>query len=92
MLADVATLNSIINLTPGSTYIQDPAWSADGSYIYYSEPDPQQQFKLMQVSAVGGSSKEIQIKNWDWGQNTAKLTITTRLNHKTIPVRLSVKG
>ena len=92
MLADVAIFNSIINLTPGSTYVQDPAWSADGSSIYYSEPDPQQQFKLMQVSAVGGSSKEIQIKNWDWGQKTAKLTITTRLNHKTTPVRLSVKG
>ncbi len=31
MLADVAKLNPIINLTPGRTYIQDPAWSADGS-------------------------------------------------------------
>ncbi|MFT5186920.1 MAG: TolB protein, partial [Porticoccaceae bacterium] len=54
MLADVAKLNPIINLTPGRTYIQDPAWSADGSSVYYSEPDSHQQFKMKQVSALGG--------------------------------------
>ena len=92
ILADVSQLNPIINLTPGKAYIQDPAWSGDGDSLYYSEPDHQQQFKLMQVPAKGGSPKAIKIKHWDWGQKTAKLKITTRLRDKTTPVRLSVKA
>lgn len=91
-VADTNDLSPVNNLTPGKTYIQGPAWSADGQTIYYSQPDRAQQFKLMSVSVYGGGASEVQIKEWDWGQQRTTLKVVTKLNGKVTPVRLSVKG
>lgn len=91
-VADTNDLSPVNNLTPGKTYIQGPAWSADGQTIYYSQPDRAQQFKLMSVSVYGGAASEVQIKEWDWGQQRTILKVVTKLNGKVTPVRLSVKG
>ena len=91
-IVDVNELHPVTNITPGRTYVQDPAWSSDGKHIYYSEPDAAQQFKLMEVSALGGSPQQITINNWDWGEKTATLKIVTSSGNKVSPARLSVRN
>lgn len=90
-IVDVNESHPVTNITPGRTYVQDPAWSRDGKHIYYSEPNNAQQFKLMEVSAFGGSPQQLPIKNWDWGEKTATLKIITSLDNRITPSRLSVR-
>ena len=92
MVADANTPAPSNNLTPGRAYIQDPAWSADGQTIYYTEPDQRQQFRLMSVSALGGAPKPLEIAQWDWGHQRARIKLVTKLNGKVTPARVSVRG
>lgn len=92
VVADLDNLEPFSNLTPGNAYVQGPAWSADGQTIYFSQPDKQQQFKLMAMSVYGGPAKEVSIKRWDWGQERTTIKVVTKLKGKVTPARLSIKG
>lgn len=89
-LVDIDNQDPVTNLTPGRHYVQDPAWSNDGKKIYYSEPDHQQQYKLMAVSSMGGAPKELKIKHWDWQHKIAKVKVKTLMDGKITPARLSI--
>lgn len=86
-------------LTPTGEKALFPAWSADGSQIYYVMADAHQQFTLQVVGAAGGKSQAVLIKNWDFGAKLGELTIETRNKAvastprgavNAIPARLSV--
>ena len=55
-----------------------PAWSADGSHIYYVEADAQQQFHLMRIGAAGGAPEEVRVTRWDYGTGLGDLAIAVR--------------
>lgn len=55
-----------------------PAWSADGSHIYFVEADAQQQFHLMRIGAAGGAPEEVRIARWDYGTGMGDLAIAVR--------------
>ena len=55
-----------------------PAWSADGSLIYFVEADAQQQFHLMRIGAAGGTPEEVRVSRWDYGTGTGDLALTVR--------------
>ncbi|MAF28120.1 MAG: hypothetical protein CL819_02615, partial [Croceicoccus sp.] len=52
-----------------------PAWSADGSDIYFVEADARQQFHLMRIDAAGGTPEEVRVTRWDYGTGMGDLTI-----------------
>lgn len=71
----------------------DPAWSADGEWIYYSEADTEQRFRLYRIATGGGASHEVAISHWDWGAPTGKLVVRTSCsacNQTMTPARLNV--
>ncbi len=77
-------------LTAGTRYALTPTWSSDGEAIYFSEPDENQQYRLMRTSAYGGGVEEVAVKSRDWGEPRHKVTIKTVKEGKTSPARLSV--
>lgn len=63
-------------LTDGSSFALTPAFSADGTQIYYVELTDKRQFRLMQISTYGGKSSEVQVKQWNYGQSTGTLIVS----------------
>lgn len=54
-----------------------PAFSPDGSTIYFVEADDALSFRLYRVPTVGGAVEHIPIRAWDWGEPMAQLRIHT---------------
>jgi len=79
-------------LTPDNSYTLTPTWSADGSSIYFSEPDKNQQFQLMRTSAYGGAVEAVEIKRRDWGAERRTVAIKTVKDGTPTAARLSVTG
>ena len=77
-------------LTAGTRYALTPTWSGDGEAIYFSEPDANQQFRLMRTSAYGGGVEEVTINSHNWGEQRRTVTIRTVKDGKSTPARLSV--
>ena len=56
-----------------------PAYSGDGSTLWFARADAAQRMALMRVPAVGGPAVEVPVRRWDWGAPTARLRIVTRI-------------
>lgn len=68
-----------------------PAFSADGTAIYFVEANTNQQFELRQIDVAGGLASAVEIARWDYSSPIGKATITTsRENGEPAPARLSV--
>lgn len=89
---DVHQPDFLSELTPDSHYTLTPTWSADGDSIYFSEPDDNQQFRLMRTSAYGGGVEPVNIKSRDWGEERRTVTIKTIKGGAPTAARLSVTG
>ncbi|MGH9336016.1 MAG: hypothetical protein ACRD21_19950, partial [Vicinamibacteria bacterium] len=81
-----------IRVSPGEGLPILPAFSADGEFVYYVEADSEQRFRLMKVSVRGGEPRDVSPLVWDWGVETARIELRTRLTGETsfIPSRLSI--
>lgn len=62
-------------LTSGNPFAITPAFSADGSQIYFVELDKNRQFRLMRISTYGGLPEEVTISNWDLGEASGELKV-----------------
>jgi len=69
-----------------------PAFSHDGSGVFYVEADRAQRFRLMRVRREGGEAEDVSPLAWDFGERTARLTVRTRRSGRSepLPARLSV--
>jgi TolB protein len=67
-----------------------PAWSDDGRWVYFSEAGPDERMHLMRVPAVGGVTESVQVDVWDWGEETGRLRIRTRVEGTQVPARLAI--
>lgn len=69
-----------------------PAWSPDGEWIWFSEADRDDRFRLYRVPAVGGRAEEVQVTSREWRRPRGTLRLTTSLSGEPVPVgaRLSV--
>ncbi|MEQ9399601.1 MAG: CehA/McbA family metallohydrolase [Longimicrobiales bacterium] len=67
-----------------------PAWSADGSTIWFAEADRDERMGLWRVSSDGGPSHRVPIASWNWEGATGRLRIHTRSAGSTAPARLHV--
>lgn len=77
-------------LTPAGEKALFPAWSSDGTQIYYVLADAKQQFRLMVVGAAGGTPVELPVSHWDYGTAIGTLSVATKGPEGHIPVRLSI--
>ncbi|MBK8151159.1 MAG: CehA/McbA family metallohydrolase [Acidobacteria bacterium] len=66
-----------IQIATGARYPQMPAWSADGAFVYYAEPDANERFHLYRIRSTGGESENISPISWNWGEPTNRIIITT---------------
>jgi TolB protein len=67
-----------------------PAFSHDGTHVYFAEADDQERTVLRRVSANGGRVETIDIADMDWGTRTGKLLISSRVDGQPATVRLNV--
>jgi len=89
-LLDIDNPDQFVLLTGGRLPLE-PAWSADGDWVYFSEADAAERMRLYRVRTVGGSVEEVVVRGWDWGEPTAMLRIRTRFEDGApAPARLSV--
>ncbi len=92
VVADTANPVAERQLTPPGSYALMPAFGADGTDVYYVTPDTSQQFRLMRVPTVGGSSQEVEVREWRYASPVGELTITTEdESGKPAPARISVR-
>ena len=69
-----------------------PAWSADGTWIYFSQPDDAERMTLKKVRSVGGPVESVEVRSWDWGEPMAVVRVRTNVAGVTgpAPARLNV--
>lgn len=74
-----------------------PAWSPDGRWVYFAQADQQETVGLKRVRAVGGPVEDVEVGGWEWGAETTRLRIRTRVTGGTndgsegsAPARLNV--
>ncbi|MFN8574056.1 MAG: CehA/McbA family metallohydrolase [Gemmatimonadaceae bacterium] len=69
-----------------------PAWSPDGTWIYYVESDRDQVMQLWRVRANGGAPERVAVRTWNWRAATGRVVIRTRGagSSEPVPARLSV--
>ncbi|HSM30261.1 MAG TPA: CehA/McbA family metallohydrolase [Woeseiaceae bacterium] len=92
IVADIEDPVTERRLTPPGSYALTPAFSADGTDVYYVTPDSTQQFRLMRVPTVGGTPREVDVREWRYADRTGELTITTTdENGKPVPARISLR-
>ncbi len=70
-----------------------PAFTGDGSIVYFVEVDAEQQFVLMKIGAAGGTPEQVDIDHWDYGTATGQLAMmTSNSNNSSIPARISLRS
>jgi TolB protein len=89
--ADMDEPNIVSRLTFGRRFALTPSYSADGTSIFFVEPDASQQFRLLEIPAYGGDSSEVDITEWDYGSDVGSLVIETAgPGGELVPARLAV--
>ena len=78
-------------LTDGHPYAMTPAFSADGSHIYYTELDEQRQFRIIQIPTYGGTPEPVHITSWEYGEPTGTLSLALENSDgESVTARVSV--
>lgn len=82
----------VVQVAQGARYPLTPSWSANGSDIYFVEPDANERFHVFRLPATGGAQEDVSPLSWNWGEPTARVNVKTRRAGEAahLPVRLSV--
>jgi TolB protein len=67
-----------IRVAPDAALPLAPAWSPDGAFVYFSEADNVQRFRLWRVAVAGGPVLDVSPRTWSWGEDTGELVLRTR--------------
>lgn len=89
-LLDVMHPESNLLLTKSSNLPLSPKFSSDGKWIYYSETNTNEHSELKRIRSYGGTPETLDIKTWDWNTATGTLKITSIVDGKKMPVRMSI--
>jgi len=78
-------------LTFGQAFALTPAFSADGTSIYFVEADAQRQFHLKRIATYGGPVEPVRITSWDYGKKMGQLTIVPQnASGENVAARISI--
>ena len=75
----VADPNTSVFVTRGLRGLPlSPAWSPDGTWLWFTEAGADEVMRLYRVPAVGGEPEEVPVLAWDWRVATGTLRVVTR--------------
>ncbi|MFD2725435.1 CehA/McbA family metallohydrolase [Hyunsoonleella rubra] len=89
-LLDIKYPESNLLLTKSNTLPLNPKFSSDNQWIYYSETNTNEHSELKRIRVGGGKPELLEIKSWEWNAPTGTLKITSKVDGKITPVRMSV--
>ncbi len=67
-----------VQIAHNARYPQMPAWSSDGAFVYYSEPDKDERFHLFRIKSTGGEAEKISPSSWNYGEPTNRVIVKTQ--------------
>ncbi len=70
--------NPPIQIAADARYPQMPAWSDDGAFVYYAEPDADERFHVFRIASTGGTPENVSPVSWNWNAPTSRVTIKTQ--------------
>ncbi|RPH92467.1 MAG: hypothetical protein EHM68_17165, partial [Lysobacterales bacterium] len=82
--------NTSILLTQSLGLPLAPAFSHDGSWIYFTESNDDERTELKRISVNGGPVEILTINPLDWGMPMGRLVIRSEVGGEMAPVRLNV--
>lgn len=78
-LMDVSAPTLPVLLTRGDGLPLAPAWSPDGTFVYFSHSTPEGSMALHRIASAGGKAERVEVSVWNWGEPTGRLRIRTAL-------------
>lgn len=81
-----------IQIARDAKYPLMPTWSPDNSFVYFTEPDASERFRLYRISPLGGTPEDVSPLSWNWGEPTVRILVKTRMrgSDASLPTRLMV--
>jgi TolB protein len=78
-------------LTYGNPFALTPAFSHDGSEIFYVDLDENRQFRLNRLPTYGGTPEPVEITSWNYGTPTGTLSVAlTNAEGDPVTARVSI--
>ena len=81
---------SSVRLAGDETRPLAPAFSADGTHVWFAVPTENESTALRRVPTAGGPVEDITVRAWEWQQEPGTVRIRSRIDGETAPARLSV--
>ncbi len=89
-LMDLGMPDQRLNLTRTSAQPLAPAWSPDGTWVYFVEDSGTHTFDLFRVPALGGPTEKLMVKTWDYGVPTGRVRLEATLDVGGTPARFEL--
>ncbi|MGY8985744.1 MAG: CehA/McbA family metallohydrolase [Sphingomonadales bacterium] len=77
-------------LTLGNSFALTPAFSADGTSIYFVDTNDKRQFRLKKIATYGGEISDVLIRKWSYGEKIGRAVINIREKGKAVTARVSI--
>lgn len=90
-LFSIAEPSTSVLLTRSQGMPLAPAFSHDGSWIYFAEAGDDERMRLKRIRAVGGEVETVAVRSWDWAAPTGTLIVRTTVDGRPAPVRMSAR-
>ncbi|MEM1245674.1 MAG: CehA/McbA family metallohydrolase [Acidobacteriota bacterium] len=68
-----------------------PAFSHDGTFVYFAEANDDERMELQRIPTVGGRVETVAIERFDWGAPTGRLQIRTTVGEVATAVRMTAR-
>lgn len=89
-LLDITIPKSKVLLTKSEGLPLSPKFSFDGQWVYFSESGKNESSVIKRIPVYGGSPETLAVRKWDWAEATGKVKITSSVDGKRTPVRMSI--
>ena len=89
-LTDLSVPSNSLLLATSDGLPLTPKFTADGRWVYYSEPGGHERQELKRIALNGGKPETIDITAWDWGVPVRTVKINTTIDGIPGPARLQV--
>ncbi|MEW4925219.1 CehA/McbA family metallohydrolase [Algibacter sp. 2305UL17-15] len=89
-LLNISIPKSRMLLTKSEGLPLAPKFSSDGKWVYYAENNTNEISELKRISINGGLPETLKVNKWDYGVETGKLKIVSKVDGKIDAVRLSI--
>lgn len=89
-LTSLAAPDTSILLTRSLGMPLAPAFSHDGTWVFFSEANDEHRMELKRISVRGGPVETLAINEIGWGARIGTLTVRTTIDGQPAPVRMNV--